>query len=59
MAVMLDIVELGQVALFMIWIVEYAGVGGGVGGWALFISGKAIPKAEIIPNPKRIPKSSL
>ena len=56
---MFDIVELGQVALFIIWIVEYAGVGGGVGGWALFISGKAIPKTEIIPNPKRIPKSSL
>jgi len=56
---MLDIVELGQVALFMMWIVEYAGVGGGVGGVALCIPGSARPIAEIIPNPKRIPKSSL
>ena len=56
---MLDIVELGQVALFMIWIVEYAGVGGGVGGWALCTPGSASPRIESMAKPKRIPKSSL
>jgi len=59
MAVMLDIVELGQVALFTMWIVEYAGVGGGVGGWALCTPGSARSRIESMAKPKRIPKSSL